>query len=45
VRLPGERGLRLRSRQLAEGVALHPETMPALAPWAEKLRVGVPNPV
>jgi L-lactate dehydrogenase len=45
VRLPGERGLRLRSRQLEEGVALHPETMPALAPWAEKLRVAVPNPV
>jgi LDH2 family malate/lactate/ureidoglycolate dehydrogenase len=45
VRLPGERGLALRERQLAEGVALHPETMPALAPWAEKLAVAVPDPV
>jgi LDH2 family malate/lactate/ureidoglycolate dehydrogenase len=42
VRLPGERGLKLRERQLVEGVALHPETMPALVPWAEKL--GVPLP-
>jgi L-lactate dehydrogenase len=45
VRLPGERGLRLRARQLAEGVALHPETMPALAPWAEKLGVASPGPL
>jgi len=42
VRLPGERGLKLHERQLVEGVALHPETMPALVPWAEKL--GVPLP-
>ncbi|HSD52737.1 MAG TPA: Ldh family oxidoreductase [Burkholderiales bacterium] len=42
VRLPGERGLKLRALQLAEGVVLHPETMPALVPWAEKL--GVPLP-
>ncbi len=40
VRLPGARGLALKRRQLAEGVALHPSIMPALAPWAERL--GVP---
>jgi LDH2 family malate/lactate/ureidoglycolate dehydrogenase len=45
VRMPGERGLKLRERQLAEGVALHPETMPALLPWAEKLGTAVPNPL
>jgi L-lactate dehydrogenase len=42
VRMPGERGLKLRERQLADGVALHPQIMPSLAPWAEKL--GVPLP-
>ena len=42
VRLPGERGLRLRDQQLAEGVALHPETMTSLRPWAAKLGVGLP---
>ena len=30
-RLPGERGLALRRRQLAEGVSLHPSVAPALA--------------
>jgi L-lactate dehydrogenase len=40
--MPGERGLKLRERQLADGVALHPQIMPSLAPWAEKL--GVPLP-
>jgi L-lactate dehydrogenase len=43
VRLPGERGLKLRARQLDNGVALHPEIMPALIPWARKLSVGVPT--
>jgi L-lactate dehydrogenase len=42
VRLPGERGLKLRERQLVEGVTLHPETMPALLPWARKLDVPAP---
>jgi LDH2 family malate/lactate/ureidoglycolate dehydrogenase len=40
VRMPGERGLALRARQLETGVALHPGIMDALVPWAEKL--GVP---
>ena len=42
VRMPGERGLKLRAEQLAQGVALHPAIMPALAPWAGKLGVAVP---
>jgi LDH2 family malate/lactate/ureidoglycolate dehydrogenase len=40
VRLPGENGLALRREQLAQGLALHPSILPALAPWAKKL--GVP---
>jgi LDH2 family malate/lactate/ureidoglycolate dehydrogenase len=43
VRMPGERGLQLRRRQQAEGVALHPEIMPGLKPWAEKLGVDLPQ--
>lgn len=42
VRLPGEAGLARRAEQLAAGVALHPKILPALAPWAEKLRVPPP---
>ncbi len=44
VRLPGERGLKLRAEQLAQGVALHPAIMPALEPWAGKLGVALPAP-
>jgi L-lactate dehydrogenase len=42
VRLPGEAGLRRRAEQLAQGVALHPGILPALAPWAAKLSVPPP---
>ena len=42
VRMPGERGLKLRAQQLVDGVGLHPETMPALVPWAERLGVELP---
>jgi LDH2 family malate/lactate/ureidoglycolate dehydrogenase len=42
VRIPGERALKLREEQLAEGVALDPEIMPSLKPWAEKLGVARP---
>lgn len=42
VRLPGERGLKLRTEQLRAGVALHPEILPGLTPWAEKLNVPMP---
>ncbi|MCW5732372.1 MAG: Ldh family oxidoreductase [Alphaproteobacteria bacterium] len=42
VRLPGERGLALRARQIREGVALHPGIMPQIAPWAERFGIPVP---
>lgn len=42
VRLPGETGLRRREAQLAHGVELHPAILPALVPWAEKLRIPLP---
>lgn len=42
VRMPGERGLKLRTQQQAEGVTLHPEIMPSLLPWADKLGVTPP---
>ena len=45
VRLPGERGLERKRRALADGVALYPGIMAALAPWAEKLGVAPPKPV
>jgi L-lactate dehydrogenase len=45
VRLPGEKGLALSEEQRHTGVALHPSIMPALAPWAEKLGVAMPESV
>jgi LDH2 family malate/lactate/ureidoglycolate dehydrogenase len=42
VRLPGEAGLARRSRQLAEGVALRPGVLAALASWASRLGVPIP---
>lgn len=42
VRLPGEAGMKRRREQLAKGVALYPAIMPALEPWATKLRVALP---
>jgi LDH2 family malate/lactate/ureidoglycolate dehydrogenase len=44
VRMPGERGLRRRAEQLANGVALYPTIMPSLAPWAERYGVAPPAP-
>ena len=43
VRLPGEHGLRRRREQLAGGVTLHPAILPALAPWAQRLGVPLPD--
>ena len=43
VRLPGERGLALKAEQLARGVALHPDIMPALEKLAGRLAVPVPE--
>jgi L-lactate dehydrogenase len=45
VRLPGESGLRRRTRQLADGVELYPGILTALAPWSEKLGVPAPAPL
>jgi L-lactate dehydrogenase len=42
VRVPGERSLALKRRQLAEGVVLSPLILPALEPWAERLGVALP---
>jgi L-lactate dehydrogenase len=42
VRMPGERALKLRDQQLADGVVLHPEILSSLEPWAK--RFGVPLP-
>ncbi len=43
VRLPGERGLDLRERQLCEGVELHPGIMESLIPWSTKLNIAAPH--
>ena len=42
VRLPGERGLELRRRQLAEGVCIKQAVLAALASYASKLGVALP---
>lgn len=42
VRIPGQRGLALRKKQIKEGVALHPEIIPALKPFADAAKVAVP---
>jgi LDH2 family malate/lactate/ureidoglycolate dehydrogenase len=43
VRLPGERGLKMRTQQLKAGVTLHPEIMPSLKAWALKLGIELPT--
>jgi L-lactate dehydrogenase len=43
VRLPGERGLRRYREQLASGVSLYPTIVPALAVWAKKYGVAMPD--
>lgn len=43
VRVPGERAMALRRRQLAEGVELHQAILPALEPVAHKLGVPLPH--
>ena len=44
VRTPGERGLKLKAQSAHTGVALYPNIMPMLAPWAAKLAVPLPMP-
>jgi L-lactate dehydrogenase len=43
VRLPGEQGLQRAQAQHSEGVVLHEGILDALRPWAEKLKVGMPE--
>lgn len=45
VRTPGERGLALKAASAAQGVALYPNIMPMLQPWADKLKVPAPQPL
>jgi LDH2 family malate/lactate/ureidoglycolate dehydrogenase len=45
VRLPGQRGLALKREQLQRGVEVQQDIMPALLPWASKLRVEPPSPL
>jgi hypothetical protein len=40
--MPGARALALRARQRAEGVILHPDVMPSLAPHAQRWRLTMP---
>lgn len=42
VRMPGERAQSERRRQLHEGVSLHPDIAPMLAPWAKKFGIAMP---
>jgi LDH2 family malate/lactate/ureidoglycolate dehydrogenase len=42
VRLPGERGLALKRRALADGLRLYPGILETLMPWAKKLGVALP---
>jgi L-lactate dehydrogenase len=44
VRLPGERGLERRRDQLAHGVALQADILPALEPWATRHSIQMPLP-
>jgi len=45
VRLPGQRGLEYKRRALADGLALYPGILAALAPHAERLGVTPPVPI
>ncbi|HET9046247.1 MAG TPA: Ldh family oxidoreductase [Casimicrobiaceae bacterium] len=45
VRVPGEHGIARYRAQRAEGIALYPTILPALAPWAAKLNVASPAPL
>jgi LDH2 family malate/lactate/ureidoglycolate dehydrogenase len=44
-RLPGERGLKLRAEQLANGVALHPSIPPVLTARAARYGLELPKPI
>ena len=42
VRLPGERGLRLKAGAASMGLQLHPSIMPMLQPWADRWQIAKP---
>jgi hypothetical protein len=42
--MPGERALKVRDQQVADGVGLHPEILPSLEPWAKRFGVAPPEP-
>jgi L-lactate dehydrogenase len=43
VRLPGQSAMERKRQALDHGIALHPSIMPALAPWADRLKVELPK--
>ncbi|WP_110949288.1 Ldh family oxidoreductase [Pseudomonas bohemica] len=43
VRLPGERAMANRERQLSEGISLSDEIISRLRPWAERFEVAFPD--
>lgn len=45
IRLPGERAMQRRARQLTEGVELHPSVPPALTARGSKIGLALPKPV
>jgi L-lactate dehydrogenase len=45
VRVPGERAMKTYRDSEANGVALFPTVLKALAPWAEKLKVPMPSAI
>lgn len=45
VRMPGERGLALKRRALAEGVELYPGVLAGLEPFAAQFGVTLPGPI
>ena len=42
VRIPGEKGLALATKQREEGISLYPSIMPSLESWSKKLGVAMP---
>ncbi len=44
VRMPGDKGIALSSRQMQAGIDLYPSIMPLLAAWSIKLGVTAPDP-
>ena len=43
--LPGERGLSLYRRQMADGIELYPGILEALEPWAKRMAIEPPHAV